>query len=595
VKVRSPFAGGLAIMLLAVAAHAPALRAGFLWDDELWLWQSPLTVEDGGILRAWISADRSDFYPVTSSAFWILWRLFGESPAGYHAVNVALHAAGAVLLWRVLLALAVPGAWVCAALFAVHPVTVGSVAWITQLKNTLSLVFSAATVLAWLRFDGAAAADRRRFWWQALGAFVAAVLSKASTVTLPLVLLATTWWRRGRLAASDVRAALPFFALAAAQAGAAAWFQTNRAFGGEEAPGEPFGVRLAVAGRAVWFYAGQALAPRDLAIVYPELDPDPGTLLAWLPLVALAATFMAAWALRRGTGRSVLFAGGVFVALLLPVLGLVELYYSRYSRVADHWQYLALPAMVALVAGGATAGLTRLGAGGRGAAVALAAVAIVAAGTLSFRQARAYRDPGTFWRTVIERNPDAWVAHNGLGTWLGSQGDHAAATREFERAVAILPAYPLALRNLGLAAERLGEPRRAEDAYRAALAVRADYADAHADLGRLLAAEGRREEAIVELRAAVAARPWHAEARYNLGVALMAGGDVDAAIAELREAVRHHPGALDARYLLAKLLVRKGDLAGAAVELRAIVERRPDYEDAAAALKAVESALRPAG
>jgi tetratricopeptide (TPR) repeat protein len=594
-SARSPWAGALAIVLLAFAAHAPALRAGFLWDDEFWLWKSPLTLEDGGILRAWFSVDRWDFYPVTSTAFWILWRVFGESAAGYHAVNAALHAGGAVLVWRVLLALGVPGAWVCAALFAVHPVTVGSVAWITQLKNTLSLVFSAAAVLAWLRFDSAGAEQRRRNYWQALAAFVAALLSKASTVTLPVVMLAATWWRRGRIAASDVRAALPFLVLAAAQGAATTWFQANRVFGGEEAPGEPFVVRLAAAGRAVWFYAGQAIAPRDLAIVYPRENPDPATLLAWLPLVALAATFAAAFALRRGPGRPVLFAFVAFVALLLPVLGLVELYYSRYSRVADHWQYLALPAILALWVGGAAAALGRLGARGRTVGVAVAAAAIVAAGTLSFRQARAYRDPGTFWRTVIARNPGAWVAHNGLGTWLGHQGDHAGATTEFERAVAIRPDYPLALRNLGLAAERLGEPGRAEQAYRAALALRADYADARADLGRLLAAQGRREEAIVELRAAVAARPWHAEARHNLAVALAEGGDVAAAVAELREAVRHHPGALEARYLLAKLLVRSGDLAGAAEQLRAIVERRPDYEDAAAALRAVESALRPAG
>jgi len=546
----------VALVLLALAAHAPALRAGFLWDDELWLWKSPLTLAADGILRAWYSPDRFDFYPLTSSAFWLLWRAFGESPVGYHAVTLALHAAGAVLVWRVLVALSVPGAWVAAALFAVHPLTVATVAWITQLKNTLSLVLAGVSVLAWLRFDAEAGVERRRWWWASLGAFAAALLSKASVVTLPLVLVAASGWRRGRIAATELRAALPFFLLAAAQAGATAWFQSNRVFGGEEALGESLAVRLAAAGRAVWFYAGQAIFPRDLAIIYPQPAPDPGSALAWLPLVALAATFAGAFALRDGLGRPVLYAGGAFVALLLPVLGLVETYYSRYSRVADHWAYLALPAILALVAGGAARGLARFASPAAG--LAVAAVAIAAAGALSFRQGGAYRDAATFWTTVLERNPAAWVAHNGLGTELGARGDHAEALASFEKAVALRPAYPLALRNLGLAAERLGNPRRAEESYRAALAVRPDYADARAELGRLLAGEGRDAEAIEELR----------------------------------EAVRLLPAHVEARYILAKLLVRGGDLAGARDQLREVVARRPDYEDAAPALRAVEAALR---
>jgi Tfp pilus assembly protein PilF len=562
-NARSPWLGALGLVLLAVAAHSPSLRAGFLWDDEFWLWKSPLTLAGDGIVRAWFSADRWDFYPITSSAFWILWRSFGENAAGYHAVNVGLHAVGAALVWRVLVALGVPGAWVAAALFAVHPVTVGSVAWITQLKNTLSLVFSAATMFAWLRFDAADGRDRRRWWILALAAFVAALLSKASAVMLPVALLAASAWRRRGWAAADARAALPFFVLSVAQSITTVWFQTHRVFGGEEAAAESLALRIAAAGSAIWFYAGKAIAPLDLSIIYPRTSPDPATLLAWLPLVALIATFAAAVATCGGFGRPILFAGTVFVVMLIPVLGLVEMYYLRYSRVADHWQYLALPAMLALFVGAATNGLRRLGP--PAVAIALAALAIVGAGALSVRQAAAYRDAGTLWRTVLARNPEAWVAHNGLGTWLGAHGDHPGAIEHFERS------------------------------YRAALAVRADYADARADLGRLLAQQGRIPDAIAELRTAVQAQPLHGEARYNLALALAQTGDTEAAVEELRAAVEHAPEHVAARYVLAKLLVRAGDLAGAAEQLREVVRRQPDYEDAAGALEAVNSALDSAG
>jgi Tfp pilus assembly protein PilF len=558
--VRAPWIGAVAIGLLALAAHAPALRAGFLWDDEFWLWKSPLTVADNGILRAWFSADRWDFYPVTSSAFWILWRACGENAAGYHALNVLLHGAGAVLVWRVLAGLAVPGAWVAAALFAVHPVTVGTVAWITQLKNVLSLIFYAAALLAWLRFDETdegAAADRRRWYGVTLGVTIAALLSKASVVLLPVVMLAMVWWRRGRVTRSHVLATLPIFALAAAQSAVTIWFQTNRVIGGAEVATDGIAVRLAAAGRAVWFYAAKALAPVDLAIIYPRFTPDPSSVLVWLPWLALVAVFAVALATRRGPGRPVLFGLGVYVITLLPVLGFFDMYYARYSRVADHWQYLALPALLALIVGGATVGLRRVGSRAVAVPVLIGAVAIVAAGALAFRQATAYRDPGTLWRTVVERNPDAWVAWNGLGTWLGATGDHETATKHFERAIELRPDYPLALRNLGIASESRGDPVRAEESYRRAIAVRADYADARADLGRLLAHRG----------------------------------DEEAATSELREVVRLVPDHLDARYLLAKLRVRAADLPGAAEQLREIVARRPDFQDAAAVLNAVNAKL----
>ncbi|HZL99467.1 MAG TPA: O-GlcNAc transferase, partial [Planctomycetota bacterium] len=191
---RPPWLQGLALFLLTLAAYAPAARCGYVFDDDVFLTDNPLIHAADGLRGFWFSTAPSDYFPLTSTTLWLEWRLWGADPAGYHVVNVLLHAAGSVLLWRVLLRLRVPGAWIGAALFALHPVCVQSVAWITQRKNTLPLALSLLSLLAWLRSEDAPPGRRRPAAYAAsLLAFLLALLSKTSVVTLPLVLLAGAW------------------------------------------------------------------------------------------------------------------------------------------------------------------------------------------------------------------------------------------------------------------------------------------------------------------------------------------------------------------------------------------------------------------
>jgi hypothetical protein len=346
-------AGGAAAILLCVAlAYLPTLGAGFLWDDDSMLVNN-IVLQDHGLFRAWFSTQQLNWWPVTSTSYWLEHWLWGLNPAGYHATNLLIHAGCAFLIWRILRRLRVPAALPCALLFAVHPVNVESVAWIAQRKTILSLLFFLLALLAYLAFD---ASGRRRLYAGSVACFALALLSKGAVVALPLVILLCLWWLRGAVRRRDLLRSLPFFALAGVMSAVEIWFQYTRVIGANTVREEGLLSRLAGAGSVVWFYLGKALMPMGLSFVYPRWHIDPAHWLAWLPDLALAAALWLAWRARTGAGRPVLFALAYTVLMLLPVLGFFDIYFMRYSLVADHYQYGSMIGVVAL----ATAAARRL-------------------------------------------------------------------------------------------------------------------------------------------------------------------------------------------------------------------------------------------
>jgi hypothetical protein len=254
-------------------AYQPAWQGGFIWDDPEHVTRPQLQTWPG-LWRIWSSLTATtQYYPLLHSAFWAEHKLWGDSPLGYHLLNILLHATAALMGAAVLRRLAVPGAYLAAAIFALHPVHVESVAWITEQKNTLSAVFYLGALLTYLRFDRTRTA---RWYLASLGLFLLALLSKTVTGTLPGAVLVIFWWRRGRLSwRRDVLPVLPFFLLAAAGATITAWWEVavNRCVGPEYqfTPLE----RLLIAGRAVWFYGGKLCWPAGLTFIYPRWRIDP--------------------------------------------------------------------------------------------------------------------------------------------------------------------------------------------------------------------------------------------------------------------------------------------------------------------------------
>ena len=588
--IRRAWLAGLGIVALTLLVYVPAARSGFLWDDDAFLTDNPLIRAPDGLRRIWVSTEPPDYFPLTSTMLWVEWRLWGTSAAGYHVVNVLLHALGCVLAWRVLRRLAVPGAWLAALVFAVHPVNVESVAWITERKNTLPLVFYLASLLLALRADDddLAAARRGRMRAASLAAFLAALLAKTSVAVLPLVLLLCAWWRRRRVTARDLRRAAPYFALSLVLGLVTAWYQAQRAIGAAIVRDDGFASRLALAGRATWFYLGKAVAPVDLAFVYPRWETGDTSPSAFVPLALLVACFAGLWRARRGWGRPLLFALAYFVIGLLPVLGFLDIYYMRYSLVADHWQYLSLLGVAALAGAAVATSAARIGpVGARCAGAALVATL----GALTWRQQAPYRDEAALWAATVERNPDAWLARNGLGNVLQGAGRAAEAAEQYAAALRLAPDDAGIRSNLVRSLLSLRRFEEAAEQCRDILRRRPDDAAAHNSLGLALQGQGRNEEALAEHEQALLLAPDDPEALNALGNALYALGRVQDAVVRYEAAVRGKPDYAEARNNLGNAFFVLDRMADAVPEYEAALRIRPGYAEAASNLGSALKAL----
>ena len=505
---------------------------------------------------AWTDASASDKYE----------RYRKQWMGGYHFVNLFLHAGAAGLAGLALQRLRIRGAWLAAALFALHPVHVESVAWITELKNTLSAVFYLGAALAWLHFE-----ERRqlRTWLLALLLFALALCSKTVTATLPAALLLVHWWRRGRPSwRRDVVPLLPFFALGAVAGLFTIWVE-RRLVGAE---GAAFDLSAAqrglIAGRAAWFYLGKLVWPADLVFIYPRWNVDAVALSQYLYPAAAVAAVGGLWA-RRKRFPGALAAALFFLGTLFPALGFFDVYPFLFSFVADHFQYLASIGIIALAASGiASMPRRRAGQG-----VSLAVLAILAA--LTWKQSHLYADAETLYRATIRGNPACWMAYNNLAGLLISRDAADEAEGLARTALKLKPDYPEAHNNLALALARRGQSDEAIVHYRQAIELSPGYAEARNNLGFALAARGDLDEAIFQYRKALESEPGRAGIHYNLAMALVARGQVLPAVSHLRRAVEMQPDFLEAHNNLGILLARSGRLDEAIEQFRQALEIAP--------------------
>jgi Flp pilus assembly protein TadD len=557
------FLAGLLAAILFV--YHPAWSGGFLWDDAAHVTRADLRSWQG-LWRIWFDPGATQqHYPAVHSAFWLQQRLWGNNPTGYHFVTLILHFGAAELVALNLRRLAVSGAYLAAAVFALHPVHVESVAWITELKNTLSAVFYLGAALAWLHFE-----EKRllRTWLLAFFLFLLALCSKTVTATLPAALLLIHWWRRGRPSwRRDVVPLLPFFALGAAAGLFTIWVE--RRLVGAEGAGFDLSAaqRILIAGRAAWFYLGKLVWPADLVFIYPRWKVDPAALAQYLyPLAALAA-LVALWRLRKrfpGALAGALF----FLGTLFPALGFFDVYPFLFSFVADHFQYLASIGIIALAAAGVASLPRQLGL-----AVSLAVVPILA--LLTWKQSHLYADAETLYRATIRGNPACWMAYNNLSGLLISRDAGDEAKSLARKALELRPDYPEAHNNLALALARRGQSDEAIFHYRRAVELSPDYAEARNNLGFALAARGDLDEAISQYRKALESDPGRAGIHYNLAMALVARGETRPAVSHLRRAVELQPEFLEARNNLGILLARSGRLDEAIEQFRQALEIAP--------------------
>ncbi|MGD1071380.1 MAG: tetratricopeptide repeat protein [Bryobacteraceae bacterium] len=524
------------LVCATLAAYIPALHGGLLWDDDAHLTRPDLQSLHG-LWRIWFELGATQqYYPLLHSAFWVEHRLWGDAVLGYHLTNVLLHAAAACLVVMILRRLAIPGAWLAGAIFALHPVGVEAVAWISEQKSTLSAVFYLASALAYLHFDRT---RRGSQYFLALGLFVLALLSKTVTATLPAALLLVFWWQRGRLAwRRDVLPLLPWFAVGASTGLFTAWIERNLI----GAQGADFALtpieRCLLAGRVIWFDLLHVVWPVNLIFVYPRWTVSAAVWWQYLFPVGVFALAAGLWLIFRSRGP---LAGFLFFAgTLFPVLGFFNVYPFVYSYVADHFQYLAILGIIVPLASGLTLAARRISAG-----KPLEIMLLVLLGVLTYRQSGMYRDSATLYRETLARNPDCWLAHNNLGhDLLEVPGQLPEAIEHFEAALRLQPNYPQAYNNLGIALMEL--PGRLPEAiadFQTALRIQPKYPEAYNNLGVALSRiPGHLPEAIADFEAALRLQPEYAEAQNNLGIALSRiPGRLPEAIGHFEAALRIKP------------------------------------------------------
>jgi tetratricopeptide (TPR) repeat protein len=543
---------GLLLVAATLVAYLPALQGQlYLMDDNPYVFNNLLLRSLPGLWQIWfVPAASPQYYPLTFTSFWVDYHLWELNPLGYHLVNVLLQALNAVLLWTLLRRLGVKAAWLAAAIFALHPVNVETVAWVTERKNVLSGVFYLSSALACLKFwlpdpaagGGATSVSETsatglgdwKFFWLALALYLCALLAKTAAIALPAAVWLVVWWKRGKVGWRELLPLAPFLAVGMVMGLLTVWVEIHHVHAVGREWAFSFVERCLIAGRAVWFYLGKLAWPHPLIFIYPRWEINASHPLAWLPVVGLIVALFILWRQRRGWGRPVLVALAYFLAMLFPVLGFFNVYYFRYSFVADHFQYLAGIGPLTLAA----AGIGRLTGYFKKQQPALCALVLVVLGVLSWRQSGMYAGPETLWRTTLARNPDCWVAYNNLGYDLAARGRLDEAIEHLRKALQINPDFSDALNNLGITLATKGQYDEAIKDYRKAIQINPNAWVALNNLGLALAAQGRFDEAIKNYRKAIQIDPNYSKALDNLGVALAAKGQYDEAIKNFRQAIQ---------------------------------------------------------
>lgn len=542
----------IALLLAALCAYQPAITAQFVWDDGAFT-ENPLMRTAEGLRQVWTSPSSNGreqhYWPLVYTVFWAEYHVWGLEPLGYHLINILLHAANALLLWRVLNRLGVPGSWFAGMIFVLHPVHVESVAWVIELKDVLSGFMYLAGFALFLRFE---TSRWRTCFSLALLCFVLAMLSKSISVTLPAALALAIWWREGHLSRAALWRILPFAVVAALMVIVdLSVVQENEKLVFHV----PLGARIMIAGKAIWFYAAKLVWPANLMTIYPRWHFEHGFAAGYVYPISVLGCLTALYLLRNRIGRGAFCAAAFFVVTLSPTIGIIQFAFMRHSFVADRFQYLASAGLIALFAACAAHVTATLPASRRITAMIAASTLLAVLGMLTWLQASAYHSSETLFRLNVERNPDSAVVHYNYGISLSDQKRDAEAEREYRIALKLSP----------------------EDPY------------IHVGLSTVLIATGRFDEAIEHLNEALRLQPDSAETLYNLGMAWAHKKDYAKAEQCMLRALRRDPHLLNARLNYGALLARRGDYTAARTQFRTVLRTDPANQIAAKNLRSLDS------
>jgi len=575
---------GLILILTVLLTYSPVWWAGYVWDDDLLITTNPCIVGPLGLKEIW-TTNAADICPLTFTVFWLEHALWGLAPLPYHLVNVLLHGACAVVLWRVLRCLQVPGAWLGAALWALHPVQVESVAWITEMKNTQSGLFFLLSIFFFVRWIRAKDLDGQTRWdWNYGLTLIFAALamaSKSSTVILPVVLCLCAWWVEGRWQWRNLARTGPIFTMSIAIGIITMWTQKLQlATTIDPQWMRTWPERLLTAGDAVCFYLGKLLWPHPLIVVYPRWQIDAGQCFSYLPLLAVIIVLFILGLKRKSWSRPWFFVFAYFLGALFPVLGLVDNFIFRYSLVFDHFQYLASMGPLALAGAGMVRWADFAIPGRPWLQSSLCAGVLLVLGMLSWQRAWAYESQETLWTETLAMNPSCWLGYNNLGIVFLQKGQADEAMDQFQKSLQINPNFADAHSNLGSALAQKGQVDQAMVQYQESLQIYPNSSDAHSKLGTAFLQKGQMEQAMAQFQKALEINPNIAEAQNNLGLTFSQKGQVDEAIAHFQRALEINPNLAEAHYNLGNSLLQKRQVDEARNQFQMTVEINPNHAEA---------------
>jgi tetratricopeptide (TPR) repeat protein len=588
------FIKGFFLFLLAAIVYWPTLDARFIWDDNTFFDANPIMQDPNALYRFWFTRDAPDYFPLVSTNLWVQRQLWGIDPFGYHAVNIAIHASNVVLFWLVLTVLNLPGAWFAALVFAWHPIQTESVSWVTQIKNVQSMFFYLAAAFYYFKYDLRGGAWRLGL---SLFFFLLALLSKTAVVMFPVVLLLYHWTLKPLSIKKIAQRTGPFFTMSLVFGLITIWFQYTSAGASGREWSLTFIERTVNAGFVVWFYVQKLFVPIDLAFIYPRWNFNPGAGTSWVPHFMLSVVLFLVIYFRKRWGVYPVFAIGYYLVSLFPVMGFLNIYFLLYSFVADHYQYIAGQGIIALTVCGAFSKTNQLlvkfpkniflkyGAPTAGVTI-LCVLAF-----LTWSQQAIYQNPIALWKDTIEKNPNAWIAHNNLGNEYSRAGQFDLAAKSYSDTLKVKPNYAEAEDNLGLALLRLnrleeskehflrathldptiwqahnnlgtifgnqGNMREASQHFEAALKIDSGNFEIHNNLGLVYGALKKREKALMHFEFATQGKTNRHNVYLNIGNFFLEMGEDENALLNFRKALQYNPKFLEARKSIDKILTKR--------------------------------------
>lgn len=573
----STVAGILLVIFITAIFYIPAIRGGFVWDDERAILNNKLLRTTEGLKNIWfhpsVSKEEYHYWPMVYTFFWIEYHLWDGSLLGYHIVNVLFHILNTFLLWLILRRLRVQGALLAAALFGIHPIHVESVAWMVELKDILSGTFYLLALLVYLSFW------ENKKWYLyifSLLFFVCALLSKSMAITFPAAILLLLWWKQNKLYKRDIFSLMPFFGVSLLYAIGDFLFTRYQ---------EPLTFhftimeKFLIIGRSLWFYIGKIFFPYPIMAVYHRWQIDAQAIWQYLYPISAIAAFLLLWFQQKQWGRGVFVAVSFFAVTLSPVLGFINFGYMDYAFVADRFQYIASTGIIVLFSAIVTAYAQKLTTIPQSIKYAIVILVCLCLGIITWQQGNKYKTKEILFRHNVALNPNSPTVNFNLAETLHEQDKIDEAIPYFQKALELKPDYSFAYNNLGNILVKKEKLDEAIINYQKAIFINPKYAYAYNNLGFALVQKGRFEEALPNYLQAIKLNPDYEVAHVNVGNLYLQKGNLGETIKHFREVLRLNPGDVVIRNTLGVVLLNTGNLSEAESHFAEVIRSTPnDFE-----------------